>query len=69
LTTITGWLFWLLLCAALLLLGRSFYVIYVKKTASRLTTVMAWFSLVFMVCYWTWYVFLGGRDFLMEAMS
>jgi len=69
LTTITGWLFWLLLCAALLLLGRSFYVIYVKKTASRLTTFMAWFSLVFMICYWTWYVFWGGRDFLMKAMS
>jgi len=50
-------------------LGRSFYVIYVKKTASRATTIMAWFSLTFMVCYWTWYSLLGGRDFLMQAMT
>jgi hypothetical protein len=68
-TTITGWLFWLLLCASLLLLARSFYVIYVKKTASRLTAVMAWFSLAFMACYWSWYFFLDGRGFLMKAMS
>ncbi len=57
---VTGWLSPLLLCASILLLGRSFYIIYVKKTSTRLTTFMAWFSLLFMIGFWTWYLISGG---------
>ena len=57
---VTGWLSPLLLCASLLFLGRSFYVIYVRKTSTRLTTIMAWCSLVFMIGFWTWYIVSGG---------
>jgi hypothetical protein len=57
---VTGWLSPLLLCASLALLGRSFYVIYVHKTSTRLTTGMAWFSLTFMIVFWTWYLVSDG---------
>jgi hypothetical protein len=66
---VTGWLFWLLLCASILLMGRSFYVIYVRKTATRTTIVATWCSLAFMAGYWTWYFLLGGQTFLSEMMS
>ena len=59
-TQVTGWLSPLLFCASILLLGRSFYVIYVRKTSSRLTTIVAWCSLTFMISFWSWYV-LSGR--------
>jgi hypothetical protein len=58
-----------LVCASLVLLARSFYVIYAKKTATRVTTIVAWCSLTFMAGYWTWYGLLGGQGYLMEAMS
>jgi hypothetical protein len=41
-------------------LGRSFYVIYVKKISTRTTTIVAWCSLAFMIGFWTWYAVSGG---------
>jgi hypothetical protein len=42
------------------LIGRSFYVLYVKNIRSRSTVVVAWVSLVFMVSFWTVYLAMGG---------
>jgi hypothetical protein len=59
----------MLLCASLLLLGRSFFIIYVKKTAGRTTMIVAWCSLAFMVSYWSWYFFWGGEEFFESLFS
>jgi hypothetical protein len=59
-STVTGWLSPLLLCASLLLLGRSFYVIYVQGIGTRATTIVTWCSLAFLVTFWTWYLATGG---------
>jgi hypothetical protein len=37
-----------------LLLGRSFYILYVKRRGTRVTTVVTWLSAAFVVGYWTW---------------
>ena len=57
---VTGWLSPLLFCASVLLMGRSFYVIYVQKVATRTTTIVAWCSLAFMIGFWSWYLLSGG---------
>jgi hypothetical protein len=59
-TVVTGWLSPVLLGVSLFLLGRSFFVIYVRKIRTRLTVVVAWLSLAFMVGFWTWYLVSGG---------
>ncbi len=58
-TAVSGWIAPVLLCASLLLIGRSFYVIYVRGIRSRATVVVAWSSLVFMVGFWTWHLLSG----------
>jgi hypothetical protein len=40
-------------------LGWSFYNIYVRGMRSRLTTVVTWCSLGFMVVFWTWNLTMG----------
>jgi hypothetical protein len=40
-------------------LGWSFYNIYVRGMRSRLTTVVTWCSLLFMVVFWTWNLTMG----------
>lgn len=59
-TVVSGWLAPVLICASVLLIGRSFYVIYVRGIRSRLTVVVAWSALVFMVGFWTWYLTTGA---------
>ena len=59
-TVVSGWIAPVLLCASVLLLGRSFYVIYVKKVRTRATVVITWSALVFMTGYWTWVLTTGG---------
>ncbi len=59
-TVVAGWIAPVLLCASILLIGRSFYVLYVKGVRSRLTTIVTWSSFVFMVGFWTWYWVSGG---------
>jgi hypothetical protein len=66
---VTGWLSPVLLCASVLLLGRSFYVIYVRKISTRSTVIIAWMALLFMVGFWTWYLFLGGSQVLQELFK
>jgi hypothetical protein len=57
---VTGWLSPLLICASLLLIGRSFWMIYVRQVATRTTTIVAWCSLLFMIGFWMWYLVSGG---------
>jgi hypothetical protein len=59
-TAVGGWIAPLLLCASVLLIGRSFYVIYVCGIRTRATVAIAWSALVFMVGFWTWRLTAGG---------
>jgi hypothetical protein len=65
-TAVSGWLSPLLLCASILLMLRSFYVIYVRKIRSRTTVIVTWFSFSFMVGFWSWYLLLGGEERIRE---
>jgi hypothetical protein len=56
---ITGWLAPVLLCASALLLGWSFYSIYVRGNRTRLTVTMTWFAFAFIVVFWTWHLTRG----------
>jgi hypothetical protein len=57
---VTGWLSPVLFGVSILLLGRSFYVIYVARIGTRATVIVAWLSLTFMVGFWTWFLLWGG---------
>jgi hypothetical protein len=59
-TAVAGWVAPVLLCASATLIGRSFWVIYVRKIHTRATVFIAWFSLVFMVSFWSIYLAAGG---------
>jgi hypothetical protein len=48
------WLSPVLIGLSVLLLGRSFYVIYVQKRGSRAVAVITWLSATFVVVFWTW---------------
>jgi hypothetical protein len=51
---VAGWLLPVLIVLSILLLGRSFYILYVAKRGNRLTTVVTWLSAAFVIGYWTW---------------
>jgi hypothetical protein len=59
-TAVSGWIAPVLICASIGLLGRSFYVIYVRGIRSRATVVIAWSALVFMIGFWTWQLTKGS---------
>jgi hypothetical protein len=59
-TAVSGWIAPALICASVALIGRSFYVIYVRGIRTRATVVIAWSALVFMVGFWTWRLTAGG---------
>jgi hypothetical protein len=59
-TVVTGWLSPLLFALSIVLLVRSFYVIYVRRVSTRFTTIVAWVSLTFMIGFWTWFLVTGG---------
>lgn len=52
--TVSGWLAPVLLALSVALLGRAFYVLYVRKRGNRVSTVITWLSAAFVVGYWTW---------------
>jgi hypothetical protein len=58
--SVSGWLSPLLLCASILMIGRSFYMLYVRGMRTPTTTIVAWLSLTFMVGFWSWYLIAGG---------
>ncbi len=51
---VAGWLLPALIVLSILLLGRSFYILYVQKRGTRVSAVVTWLSAVFVVGYWTW---------------
>jgi hypothetical protein len=51
---VAGWLLPVLIGLSILLLGRSFYILYITKRGNRFTTVVTWLSAAFVVGYWTW---------------
>ena len=53
-TAVSGWIAPALICASVVLIGRSFYVIYVRGMRTRATVVITWCALVFMVGFWAW---------------
>ena len=57
---VTGWLSPVLLVVSIFLLGRSFYVLYVRNLRTRMTVIVTWLSLAFMVGFWTWFLVSGG---------
>ena len=44
----------MLIALSVLLLGRSFYILYVQKRGTRVTEVITWLAFLFVVGYWTW---------------
>jgi hypothetical protein len=60
-TSVSGWIAPVLICVSIMLIGRSFYVIYVRGISTRATVVITWSALVFMAGFWTWQLTTGGR--------
>ena len=59
-TAVGGWIAPLLLCASVALIGRSFYVIYVRGIRTQATVVIAWCALLFMGGFWVWWLTIGS---------
>jgi hypothetical protein len=51
---VSGWLAPVLIVLSLLLLGRSFYILYVLRRGTLATTIITWLAAAFVVGYWTW---------------
>ena len=49
-----AWLSPVLIGLSGLLLGRSFYILYVRKRGSRAAVVITWLSAAFVIGFWTW---------------
>jgi hypothetical protein len=43
-----------LIALSVLLLGRSFYILYVQKRGTRPVKVLTWLAAAFVVGFWTW---------------
>jgi len=53
-TQVVGWLAPVLIALSVLLLGRSFYILYVRRRGNRASAVITWLAAIFVVGYWTW---------------
>ena len=51
---VADWVLPILIVLSVLLLGRSFYILYVNRCGSRASAVITWLSAVFVVGYWTY---------------
>jgi hypothetical protein len=49
-----SWLAPVLIALSVVLLGRSFYILYVLRRGTRATAVITWLATAFVVGYWTW---------------
>ena len=49
-----GWLAPVLIALSVVLLGRSFYILYVSKRGTVVTTVITWLSAAFVAGYWSY---------------
>ena len=50
----THWLAPVLVGLSVLLLLRSFYILYVQRRGSRVSEVITWLSAILVIGYWTW---------------
>jgi hypothetical protein len=48
------WLAPALIALSVLLLGRAFYILYVRRRGNRLSMAITWASAIFVVGFWTW---------------
>jgi hypothetical protein len=51
---VTYWLAPVLIGLSVLLLLRSFYILYVRRRGTRLSAVLTWLSAIFVIGYWSW---------------
>jgi hypothetical protein len=51
---IAAWLAPLLIGMSVLLLTRSFHILYVERRGSRASAIVTWLSAAFVIGYWTW---------------
>jgi hypothetical protein len=51
---VARWLSPLLISVSILLLGRSFYILYVHRRGTRASAVLTWLSAAFVIGYWAW---------------
>jgi hypothetical protein len=49
-----SWLAPVFIALSLLLLGRAFYILYVRRRGTRATVVITWLSAIVVAGYWTW---------------
>ena len=54
-----AWLAPVLIVVSALLLGRSFYILYVSKRGTLTTTIITWLSAAFVVGYWSYRYYEG----------
>ena len=43
-----------MIALSVLLLGRSFYLLYVKGRGNRASAIITWLTAAFIAGYWTW---------------
>ncbi len=67
---VAGWLMPVLIGLSILLLGRSFYILYVQRRGNRVSTIVTWLSAFFVAGYWTWRL-VGGApvEWFMTCVS
>jgi hypothetical protein len=53
---VTAWLAPVLVGLSVLLLARSFYILYVQRRGTRASAVITWLSAVGVIGFWTWQV-------------
>jgi hypothetical protein len=51
---VMSWLAPVLIAASMLLLGRSFYILYVRRRGTVASALITWLSALFVIGYWTW---------------
>jgi hypothetical protein len=51
---VTYWLAPVLIGLSVLLLLRSFYILYVQRRGTRLSAVITWLAALFVIGYWSW---------------
>ena len=51
------WLAPVMIALSVLLLGRAFFILYVRGRGNRVSAVITWLSAAFIVGFWTWRIF------------
>jgi hypothetical protein len=51
---VASWLAPILIGVSVLLLGHSFFILYVRRRGNWTSTVITWLAAIFVLGYWTW---------------